>query len=205
MLLQGLVTGWAIAVPVGAVGALLVAVSSRAGWRVGAVGALGVATVDGVYAALAVAGGAALAGLLAPVAGTLRVAAAAVLLAVAALTLVHALRGGGRDVGAPGPPAPTRLRPWSAYAVFVGLTAVNPTTVVYFVAVVLGNREVVAGTGQAVLFVAAATVASASWQLLLAGGGAALGAAVAGPRGRLATGVVSAVVVAALAVWTLVG
>ncbi|NYG53761.1 hypothetical protein [Nocardioides perillae] len=92
VLLQGLVTGWAIAVPVGAVGALLVAVSSRAGWRVGAAGALGVATVDGVYAALAVAGGAALAGVLAPVAGTLRVVAAAVLLAVAALPLVHALR-----------------------------------------------------------------------------------------------------------------
>jgi hypothetical protein len=57
---SGLVTGWAIAVPIGAVGAFPVALTARATWSVGATGALGIATIDGVYAALAVVGGAAL-------------------------------------------------------------------------------------------------------------------------------------------------
>jgi arginine exporter protein ArgO len=51
--------------------------------------------------------------------------------------------------------------------------------------------------------VIAAFVASASWQLLLAGGGAVLGRAVTGPRGRRATGVASAVVIAVLALHTM--
>ena len=49
----------------------------------------------------------------------------------------------------------------------------------------------------------AAFVASASWQLALAGGGALLGRAVTGPRGQRVTGVVSALVIAALAVHTM--
>ena len=58
--LSGLVTGWAIAVPIGAVGAFLVTLTARTSWRVGAAAALGIATVDGAYAALAVVAGATL-------------------------------------------------------------------------------------------------------------------------------------------------
>jgi len=47
---------------------------------------------------------------------------------------------------------------------------------------------------------AAAFAASASWQLLLAGGGALLGRLLAGPRGRLATALVSSAVIVGLAV-----
>jgi arginine exporter protein ArgO len=111
-----------------------------------------------VYAALAVVGGAALAGVLEPVAGPLRVT-----------------------------------------------SAVNPTTVVYFAAVVLGNRDLVSTFAEGVLFVTAAFLASASWQLVLAAGGAALGALATGHRGRLVTGLVSAAVIAGLAIWTLLG
>ena len=90
VVVSGLVTGWAIAVPVGAVAALLVTLTARTSWRVGASAAMGVATVDGVYAAVAVVSGAALAQLLAPVATGLRIASGVVLLVLAALTALHA-------------------------------------------------------------------------------------------------------------------
>jgi len=199
VIVSGLVTGWAIAVPIGAVGAFLVALTARTSWRIGAAAALGVASVDGVYAALAVAGGAALAALLEPVASPLRVVSAVVLLVIAGLTAVHAwaTAGTARSVR---PVSPAR-----AYLLFLGITAVNPTTVVYFAAVVLGNRGLVANAAEGVVFVVAAFVASASWQLALAGGGAALGALATSHRGRLVTGLVSAGVIAGLAIWTLVG
>ncbi len=195
--LSGLVTGWAIAIPIGAVGAFLVTLTARTSWRVGAAAALGIATVDGAYAALAVVAGAALAALLAPVATALRIASGVVLLVIAALTLAHALRG-TRAVRDAAP-----MQPAAAYALFVGITAVNPTTVVYFAAIVLGNQDLVATAAEGVAFVLAAFVASASWQLALAGGGALLGRTVTGPRGQRVTGVVSALVIAALAVHTM--
>lgn len=70
--MSGLVTGWAIAIPIGAVGPFLVALTARTSLRIGAAAGLGVATVDGGYACAAVVGGGALAALLTPVAGTLR-------------------------------------------------------------------------------------------------------------------------------------
>lgn len=195
--LSGLVTGWAIAIPIGAVGAFLVTLTARTSWRVGAAAALGIATVDGAYAALAVVAGATLAVLLAPVATALRIASGVVLLVIAALTLAHALRG-TRAVRDAAP-----MRPAAAYALFVGITAVNPTTVVYFAAIVLGNQDLVATAAEGVAFVLAAFVASASWQLALAGGGALLGRTVTGQRGQRITGVVSALVIAVLAVHTM--
>jgi arginine exporter protein ArgO len=54
------------------------------------------------------------------------------------------------------------------------------------------------------VFVLAAFAASASWQLLLAGGGALLGRVLTGRRGRLVTALVSSAVILALAVRMLV-
>ncbi|GAA0804174.1 LysE family transporter [Spirilliplanes yamanashiensis] len=193
--LAGVVAGYGIAVPVGAIGVLLVGLAARAGVRVGAAAALGVAVADGVYALVAVAGGAALAAALAPVAGPLRYAAAVVLLALAAHTVAGALR---RRSGAPPRVAATPAR---AFLALFGLTLLNPATVLYFVALVLGRAP---GSGGGAAFVAGAFLASASWQLLLAAGGSLVGRALTGPRARLATALVSAAVVAALAVAVLV-
>jgi len=197
VVVSGLVTGWAIAIPIGAVGAFLVTLTARTSLRVGGAAALGIATVDGVYAAAAVVGGAALAGVLAPVADPLRIVSGLALLAIAVLTAVHAVATNGRTRAAP------PMGPGRAFTLFVGITAANPATVVYFAAIVLGNRHLVSTPVEGVVFVAAAFVASASWQLTLAGGGAALGRVVTGPRGRLVTGLVSAVVIALLAVHTM--
>ncbi len=51
-----------------------------------------------------------------------------------------------------------------------------------------------------VVFVVAAFAASASWQLLLAGGGSLVGRLLTGPRGRLVTALVSSIVIIVLAV-----
>lgn len=200
VVLSGLVTGWAIAVPVGAVGAFLVTLTARTSLRVGAAAALGVASIDGLYATAAVVGGAALSALIAPIEDPLRVVSSLVLLAVAVLTVLQALRTAGPTAREVRP-----MTPRSAYLLFLGITAVNPATVVYFAAVVLGNHGLVSTPTEGVAFVLAAFVASASWQLTLAGGGAALGRFVTSERGHVATGVVSGLVIAALAVWTLAG
>lgn len=196
VVVSGLVTGWAIAIPIGAVGAFLVTLTARTSLRVGAAAGMGIATVDGVYATAAVVGGAALAGLIEPVATPLRIASGVVLFAIAVLTAAHAVATNGRVREA------SPMRPGQAYLLFIAITAANPATVVYFAAIVLGNQNLVSSATEGVVFVAAAFLASAVWQVALAGGGAALGRAISGPRGRLVSGLVSAVVIAGLAVRT---
>jgi threonine/homoserine/homoserine lactone efflux protein len=187
--------------PVGAISALLISLSARAGLRVGTAAAMGVATADFLYAATAVLGGAALAPVIAPLGGALRWVAAVVLVALAARTATQAIRQHRSS-------APDRRRdgfgtPGRAYVGLLGLTLLNPTTIVYFGALVLGRQATAPLTpvGQ-VVFVVAAFVASASWQLLVAGGGSLVGRVLAGPRARLATALVSSGVIVALAVLT---
>ncbi|KXK61261.1 lysine transporter LysE [Micromonospora rosaria] len=202
--LAGVVAGYGVAVPVGAIAVLVMGLSARTSFRVGAGAALGVATADGLYAAVAVLGGAAVAGLVAPVAGPLRLVAAGVLLALAGYTAWGALRP---RPAVPGPPARDGLgTPGRAFAGVLALTVLNPATVVYFVALVLGRGDVVGADRLAgALFVAGVFLASASWQLLIAGGGSLVGRVLTGPRGRLVTALAASVIVAALAVVTLLG
>lgn len=75
-------------------------------------------------------------------------------------------RSSGRSGAAP---ASSRdLKPWQAFVAFLALTAVNPTTVVYFAAVIVGNPHLADGWAEGVVFVLAAFAASAVWQLTLA-------------------------------------
>ncbi|MGW2018556.1 LysE/ArgO family amino acid transporter [Streptomyces sp. NPDC001927] len=199
-LVAGLLAGYGIAIPVGAVGAYLVAVTARTGWRTGAGAALGVATADGVYALVAVLGGSALVPLLAPVTTPLRWASAVVLVALAARGAWTAVRAYGAQTQAAG--AEERgLTPLRAYATFLGITILNPMTVIYFAALILATGPEGPSTSlDRTVFVLAALVASASWQLFLASGGALLGRGLTGPRGRLATALVSSTLIAGLAV-----
>lgn len=197
-LLAGLLAGYSVAIPVGPVGAYLVELTARTSLRVGAAAALGVATVDGVYAAAAMLGGAALADALSPALGVLRWVSVAVLIAVAALTIWSGLRRPAGQLAGAG--SPRAFGPARAYATLAGLTAVNPGTVIYFVALVVGLRS--SGTSSALgqaLFVAAVLVASASWQLILACGGALLGRALTGDRGRRRAALASGALIGVLA------
>lgn len=199
-LVAGLLAGYGIAVPVGAVATYLVSLTARTSLRTGVCAALGVATADGLYALLATVGGAALAAALRPALGPLRWASALLLLALAVRGAVIAVRQyrGRRLTTRADPPPPSPAR---AYLALLGITLLNPTTVIYFAALVLGTRttDAVRPLEQGV-FVAAAFLASASWQLLLAGGGALLGRVLTGRRGRLVTAVVSSGVIMGLAV-----
>ena len=101
--LAGVAAGYGIAVPVGAIGVLIAGLSARTSLRVGAAAGLGAATADGVYALVAVLGGAALAGVIAPIATPLRWIAAGVLLVVAANTAYRAFRRPSTVDGQPRP------------------------------------------------------------------------------------------------------
>lgn len=210
-LVAGVVAGYAVALPVGAVATYLVGLSARHPWRVGAAGALGIATVDGVYALLAGLFGAAVTRLVEPVTVPLRIASAVVLVVLAA----HGALAAWRVRSAAGPVAGDTSAPLTApraFARFVAITAVNPATVLFFAVVVAsgallpdaggpGSGPASPGLGLlgAALFGAGAWVASASWQLALALGGTLLGRVLSGPRGRLATALVSAALMVALA------
>ncbi|MGS2619195.1 LysE family transporter [Micromonospora sp. LZ34] len=197
--LAGLVAGYGVAIPVGAIAVLILGLSARTSFRVGAAAALGVATADGLYAAVAALGGAVVAGLIAPVAGPLRLAAALVLLAIAAHGAWRAARP-RTPTGAAGPRRGLDTPP-RAFAGVLALTLLNPATVVYFAALVLGRGDAADPDPlAAALFVLGAFVASASWQLLIAGGGTLVGRVLAGPRGRLVTALLSSAIIAALAV-----
>jgi arginine exporter protein ArgO len=189
--LAGVIAGYGIAVPVGAIGVLIAGLSARTSLRIGAAAGMGAATADGIYALVAVAGGAAVAGIIAPVETPLRWLGAVVLLVLAGWTAWGAVRRPGVTERDERPATAFR-----AYAGVLALTLLNPATVIYFAALVLASG----GAGGGVPFVAGAFLASASWQLLIAGGGSLIGRVLTGDRGRLITALVSSTVIAVLAI-----
>ena len=162
-LLAGLLAGYGIAMPVGAVATYLVTLTARTSARVGAAGALGVASADGLYALTAVIGGAALTGLISRIAGPLRWASAVVLIVLAgriAWTAIRDHRSG--ELAESADPTMTAGR---AYASLLGITLLNPVTVLYVSALVLGSQaNGLGGAAESAVFVIAAFLASASWQ-----------------------------------------
>ena len=201
-LLSGAVTGLAVAMPIGAVGSYLVGLAARERAAIAVAAALGIASVDGAYAILAAVGGAGLQAMLSEVSGWLTYAAAITLAAVAVHTMRMALRRYRGDSGAR--TQLSTLTPGRAYLSLVGLTAINPATVVTFAAVIVGRSVSEGGSSPAVaLFALGAFVASAAWQLLLAGGGSVLGRLLRTRRGQLRIALCSAFVMLGLAVGVL--
>jgi len=196
--LAGLVAGYGIAIPVGAVAAYQITLGAAHGFPTAAAGGLGAASVDALYAGMAVTLGALLAPLIMTVATPLRWLSALVLVGVAVRMIVLGLRPRSGSDQPPDAPSPGR-----AYVTVFVITLVNPATVVYFAALVGGATVSFGRASEAVSFVLAAGITSASWQLLLAGAGASLGRVLTGPAARRWTAVAGAAVVLALAIWTL--
>jgi arginine exporter protein ArgO len=199
-LVSGAVAGLAVAMPIGAIGTYLIGLGARERTITAAAAALGVASVDGAYAILAAAGGTGLQVMLREASGWLSYAAAITLAVLAVHTMRMALRRYRGDSGTR--PQLSRLTPARAYFSLVGLTAINPATVITFAAVIVGRS---ASEGHSswlavVLFALGAFVASAAWQLLLAGGGSLLGRLLRGRRGQLGIAVCSALIMLGLAV-----
>lgn len=183
--LNGVVAGYGIAIPVGAIAVLIVEVGMRCGFRCGAFAGAGAATADLLYATAAVVGGAALAATVESVETPLKYASGVVLAGIAITGLLRARRDRRRPVPVTVLPDRSELR--ATYARFLGLTIINPLTIAYFAAFVVGlgladGLSLVGG----VVFVAGAFLASLSWQLLLAGVGGVAGHALS-DRVRIGT------------------
>jgi threonine/homoserine/homoserine lactone efflux protein len=161
----GAIAGYGIAIPVGPVAVLIIELGVRRGFRLAAPAGLGAATADGLYAVLAVLAGAAIAQLLEPITPALQVSAV-VVLAVIALrgfwaALYHARMGIPDNAELPAQPGRTYLR-------FLAITLLNPTTILYFAALILGRPELGSGPAERTAFIVGAALASTSWQLFLA-------------------------------------
>jgi len=169
--LEGLLAGYGIAIPVGGISLLILDIGLRHGFRRGFFAGAGAATADLLGAlAVAIAGGL-IANLLAPIAGILRVASG---LGLVAMGIWGFLRGrrAARPVQIADPPR--RGGDLRTYVQFVGLTIINPLTVAYFAAFVLGrSADELSRWDARAVFVAGFALASLSWQTLLAAFGAA--------------------------------
>ena len=160
----GALAGWAIAIPVGAIAVLIVEIGIRRGFGVAAAAGAGAASADGLYATLAAVGGTALAAFLEPLEAPLRVVAIGALLAIGIRGLLLVTIGPRAVPGT----AVMPVRVAGTYIRFLGLTLLNPQTVVYFAALILALPDLGRGPGERAAFVAGAFLASLSWQLVLA-------------------------------------
>jgi arginine exporter protein ArgO len=197
-LLQGIAAGLAIAVPVGAIGILIVETGLRHGFRTAFAAGAGTASADGIYATVAVLAGVALADVIAPWARPLRVVAVVVLVVIGVRGMVAAIAALRRPVGPVGTVEPVEVglspgevpsalaeagasaapkrgagRLWT-YLTYLGLTLLNPMTVIYFASLILGLGTGGSTSAEKAAFVFGAFAASLAWQSTLAGAGALL-------------------------------
>ncbi len=204
-LIAGIIAGYGVAIPVGAIAVLIVDASLRRGLRVGLAAGAGAATADGFYAGLAALAGAAIARLVSPMQAQLGWLSVGALVLIATRGLVVLRRELARSpadepVGdaASGQESVTQPRSRDdparrTYLRFLALTIINPMTVVYFAALVLGLPAIGSGAAERAAFVAGAFLASLSWQSLLAGVGAIVHRRLPA-RSRLATSLVGNVI-----------
>ncbi|SOE10445.1 Arginine exporter protein ArgO [Streptomyces sp. 2323.1] len=186
-LLAGMLAGYGIAMPVGAITVLIITLSAQTSLRVGLAGAMGTATADGLYALVAASTGVALANVLKPIAEPMRWTAAIVLLVIAVKGISGAIRRSRSSGDAQSIKA---KKPGRAYLQLLGLTILNPLTIIYFSALVLGLRDDAWTSWNSLIFVVAAFAASASWQAVLAIGGALVSKVLTSDRGRLGTALI---------------
>ncbi|MEV6415723.1 LysE family transporter [Kribbella sp. NPDC051718] len=199
-LVAGLLAGYGIAIPVGAIATYLVALTARTSLKLGAFAALGVATADGLYALIATLGGSALAPLIEPITVPLKWASVLVLLALATRGATTAITQHRRLHSTEAPTTTTPPSPRRAYFALLGMTMLNPTTIIYFTALVLGSQDATTPTHlEESAFVLAAFAASATWQLALATSGALLGRLLTTPTARLLTALLSSALITTLA------
>lgn len=166
---KGMLAGYGIAIPVGAIAILIVETGLRRGFRPGFAAGAGAAAADTLYACLAAIGGSILSPLLSGIEDPLAIVGGIVLGALGARGLLR-LR---QKKTSGGPTAFEERGAGGTFRLFLGLTMLNPLTVVYFAALILAGY---AGASQTmwtvVAFVSGAGLASLSWQTLLAGLGA---------------------------------
>ncbi|MFF3242160.1 hypothetical protein ACFYWY_00160 [Streptomyces sp. NPDC002870] len=177
--MAGAAAGLGVAMPVGAMGVLLVQEGMRD--RRGAVAAAAaVAVVDLAYAAVATALGPLVASALSGVEAWVRLVSATVLAVIAGrgLLALRQTRSEGRSAGS-GAGSDARsgagsdavsdagAGPVRTFTRFAALTLINPTTALYFAALTTAQGAALSGGGAGAVFVGGVFVASLAWQQLL--------------------------------------
>ena len=172
-LLAGMVAGYAIAVPVGVIAVLIIETGMIGGLRRGFAAGAGAATVDLLFCSLALALGGLLNQILAVALHPLQLLSGAILISIGVrgLFALRASRAASRETADP------RVRGGARqlYLRFIALTAMNPATILYFLALAIGLPGLGSEPLNAVAFTVGAAGASLSWQLLLGAIGAAAG------------------------------
>lgn len=162
---EGLVAGYGIAIPVGAVAVLIVNIAIRCGFKIGLMAGAGAATADFIYAIVAALAGTALVMVLEPFAPRLRIISALVLFSLAFYGLWRGLKHSEDESETAEECGPIRM-----YGQFIGITIINPLTIVYFTAFILGREPSATLTYvDHAAFIFGVGLASLSWQTLLAG------------------------------------
>ncbi|MCS3779151.1 LysE family translocator [Tsukamurella ocularis] len=168
----GILAGLGAVLPLGAIGVMLLHEGASRGWRRAVPAAAGVGTADLIFAVLALAAGSVLAPLVAQW-GRWPAAVGGLLLIVVAVLMV-------RKAFRPDPADPNGAElaggsgGWARYAMFFGLTAVNPFPLVYFGAIAVGLGEGLHRPPVATAFTIGVGIASFGWNLVLIGLGAVL-------------------------------
>lgn len=159
--MAGAAAGLGVAMPVGAMGVLLIQEGMRD--RRGAVAAAAaVAVVDFAYAAAATALGPLVASALSGVEAWVRLVSATVLAVIAVRGLLASRRTGPAPESESAGAGPVRT-----FARFAALTLVNPTTALYFAALTTAQGAALSGGTAGVVFVGGVFVASLAWQQML--------------------------------------
>lgn len=168
---DGVLAGYGIAIPVGAIAVLIIETSIRRGLLSGMQAGAGAASADLIYATVAAVSGTLLQSWLSPLATLFRILGGGALLIMGAWGLWRIYRSQSTQSDSE---TYSSLR-GRLYLSFLGLTLLNPLTIVYFSALILGDIEVDRTALNRMLFVIGAGLASLSWQWLLAGFGALAG------------------------------
>jgi threonine/homoserine/homoserine lactone efflux protein len=166
VLLQGLIAGYGIAIPVGPIGILIIELGIRRGFGVAFCAGLGAASADLIYASVAALAGTFLVSILAPISSLIHYVSALALITIGVWLFYQGRRFKRTEQRTP---RGTSAGCVGTYGLFFGLTLLNPLTVTYFTSLILGLRIIITTSALDVLvFVAATFLASLSWQTLLA-------------------------------------
>ena len=172
-LLAGMFAGFAVAVPVGVIAVLIIETGMMGGLRRGLAAGAGAATVDLLFCSLALVVGGLLNQFLSVALVPLQVLAGGVLISIGVRGLLS-LRASSTSADAATDPR-VRGSAGQLYLRFIALTAMNPATILYFLALAIGLPGIGNEPINAVAFTLGAAGASLSWQLLLGAIGAAAG------------------------------
>jgi threonine/homoserine/homoserine lactone efflux protein len=163
LLLRGFLLGFAVAASPGPIFFLCLRRTIVRGWLNGLVSGFGVASADGLYAAVAAFGVGAITSALSGQGRWLALAGGALLIVLGARMLIQ--RPGTGEA-----PPPTRSSLMGAYLSTLGLTITNPATVISFAALAATlGVGISGGYARPTVFVLGVVLGSLTWWCVLAG------------------------------------